>query len=121
MSQTKTVKKWTLASVELRDGYTDFMLSRQAMNAPLTTLDFYKYTAGKFLEWIEARDITSPIEVTAHCVREYTAKLTDNGKQDSTVWGHARAIKTMLLFWYKEYKRPSSLIYPVKQKKRLPM
>ncbi|HKI53375.1 MAG TPA: hypothetical protein VJ987_04570, partial [Anaerolineales bacterium] len=89
MSQTKTTKKWTLASVELRDAYTDFILSRQAMNAQQTTLDFYRFTAGVFLEWLEVRGVTSPIEVTARYVREYIAELAGRGKADSTVWGHA--------------------------------
>jgi len=29
------------------------------------TLEFYEYTAGKFLEWIKQRGATSPEEVTA--------------------------------------------------------
>jgi len=91
MSQRKTKQTWSLASVELRDAYTDFMLSRQAMNATRTTLDFYRYTAGKFLEWIEQRGITSPLEVTARIVREYIAELAGRGMKDSTVWDHARA------------------------------
>ncbi len=94
MSMTKTVQKWALASVELRDAYTDFMLSRQAMNCAPTTLDFYNYTAGKFLAWIEQRS------VTARYVREYIAELVSNGRKDTTVWDHTRTIKTMLHFWH---------------------
>src|SRR5215208_2247785 len=52
--RTKTKQEWSLASVALRDAYTDFYLSRQAMNCTPSTLAFYKYTAGKFLEWIES-------------------------------------------------------------------
>jgi hypothetical protein len=46
MSQIRTVQSWTLASVALLDAYTDFILSRQAMNA-------------KKQHWIF---ITSPLE-----------------------------------------------------------
>ena len=34
--------------MELCDAYTDFMLSRQAMNCTPSTLEFYKYTVVKF-------------------------------------------------------------------------
>lgn len=123
MPKTKTSVSRTLASVELRDAYTDFMLSRQAMNAAQTTLDFYRYTAGKFLEWIEGRGVTSPLEVTARYVREYLAELAGRGAADSTVWGHARAIKTMLRFWHSEGYIPSPVKYdlPRMGKKRLPV
>jgi len=66
MSQrTKTTTRWALASVALTDAYTDFILSRQAMNCTPATLEFYKYTAGAFLAWIENQGVTSPEEVTA--------------------------------------------------------
>ena len=60
MPRIKTTEKWSLASVALRDAYTDFVLARQAMNCTASTLDFYKYTAGQFLEWIEQRGIADP-------------------------------------------------------------
>jgi hypothetical protein len=44
MSQNKTIQSWTLASVALRDAYTDFMLSRQAMNVTKAMLVFYHLT-----------------------------------------------------------------------------
>ncbi len=53
---TKT--KWTLASVALTDGYTDFILSRQAMQCSPATLQFYRHTAGAFLKWIELQGVT---------------------------------------------------------------
>ena len=121
MSRTKTTQKWTLASVALIDAYTDFMLSRQAMNAKETTLDYYKYTMGVFLSWAEAHGITSPEAVTARYVREYIAELVTSGKESSTVWGHARAVKTMLRFWHKEgyIQTPVKFELPKKDKKRL--
>src|SRR5688572_7236448 len=54
-SQTKTIQKWSLASAALRDAYTDFLLSRQAMSCTPITMVFYRFTAGKFLKWIDAR------------------------------------------------------------------
>jgi site-specific recombinase XerD len=123
MSITKTKSEWLPASVELRDAYTDFMLSRQAMNCTASTLDFDKYTAGKFLEWIERRGITSLDEVTARYVREYIAQLVAGGKKDTTVWDHARAIKTMLFFWHNEGYTSTLIKFelPELAKKRLPV
>jgi hypothetical protein len=95
MSMTKTAQKCLLTSVELRDAYTDFMLSRQAMNCTPSTLEFYKYTAEKFLEWIEGRGVTDLQEVTARYVREYIAELVSLGKKDTTAPDHAQAVKTM--------------------------
>lgn len=80
MSKIKTQQKWSLTSVDLRDAYTDFILSRQAMNAAPATLEFYKYTVGKFLEWVEERGITTPDEITARYVREYIAELVSRGE-----------------------------------------
>jgi len=122
-SRTKTRQEWSLASVALRDAYTDFYLSRQAMNCTPSTLAFYKYTAGKFLEWIEGRGITSPEEVTARYVREYIAELVCLGRADTTVWDHVRAVKMMLLFWHAEGYRPALVRFelPRLSKKRLPV
>jgi site-specific recombinase XerD len=75
MPKTTTTQKWSLTSVAVRDAYTDFILSRQAMNCPVATLKFYRNTVGKFLVWIEQRGITSPEEVTARYIREYIAEL----------------------------------------------
>lgn len=55
MPRTETIQTWTLASVALTDAYTDFILSHQAMNYMLATLEFYKHTAGASLEWIESQ------------------------------------------------------------------
>ena len=123
MPQTKTQEKWLLGSVELRDAYTDFMLSRQAMNCTPSTLAFYHFTVGKFLEWIEQHGVTRPEEVTARYVREHIAELVSRGKKDTTVWDHARAIKTMLVFWLGEGYMPTLVRFelPKLAKKRLPV
>jgi hypothetical protein len=49
MSGTKVKQEWSLASVPLSDAYTDFMLSRQAMNCTPSILEFYEYTVRKFM------------------------------------------------------------------------
>lgn len=59
MPQQKTTQKWTLAFVSLLDAYTDFVLSRQAMNCTPATMEFYRDTAGAFLAWIESQGGTA--------------------------------------------------------------
>ena len=120
--RTVTQQKWILASLALTDAYTDFILSRQAMQCTPATLDFYKYTAGVFLKWVEGQSVTSPEKVDMRIVRQYLADLTGQGKADKTIHAHARAIRTLLRFWHTEHYIPSSVIFamPRMEKKRLP-
>jgi len=102
LSKKTAVKRtWALASVKLQDATTDFFLSRQAMLCTPGTMEFYRYTLGKFLRWIEAQGITSPDEINARYVRAYLAELAPQ-LADTTLHGHARAVKTLLLFWHDE-------------------
>jgi integrase/recombinase XerD len=122
MSQTKVQEKWTLASFALHDAYTDFVLSRQAMQCTPATMEFYRYTAGKFLSWLDKQGITEPQEVTARHVREYLAMITGEGKADKTINANARAIRTLLRFWHDENYLPAPVKFamPKMEKKRLP-
>jgi hypothetical protein len=71
-TKSKTRQKWLLDSVALTDAYTDFLLSRQASRC--TTIAFYNFTAGKFLEYLKTQ-ITSLSEVGAGHFRAYLADL----------------------------------------------
>jgi integrase/recombinase XerD len=123
MPQTKTKQEWSLASVALRDAYTDFILSRQAMNCTPVTMTFYRFTAGKFLEWIERQGVTGPEQVSARDARSYLASLAEMGRADTTMHDHARAIKTLLRFWHAEGYNPAPVRFdmPKLEKKRLPV
>ena len=123
MPQTKVQQKWTLASVALTDAYTDFILSRQAMNCTPATLEFYKHSAGAFLSWVEERGVTDPQEVTERYVRQYLAQLLNAGRKDTTLHANARAIRTLLRFWYAENYIPQLIKFdmPRLEKKRLPV
>jgi integrase/recombinase XerD len=123
MPQTLIQQKWTLDSIALRDAYTDFILSRQAMNAAPATLDFYKHTVSPFLCWLEQQSITTPQEVTARYIRQYLAELVDKGKADTTVRDHARAIRTLVIFWRVEgyIQNDVKFAMPKVAKKRLPV
>lgn len=120
--KTKTTVRWSLASVALADAFTDFMLSRQAMNATRNTLAFYRQTAGAFLSWLEGQSVTDPAQVLARHVRAYLAGLAAAGRADRTMHAHARAIKTLLRFWHKEgyLAGPVSFDMPKIAAKRLP-
>jgi len=98
MSKTKTVQTWSLASAALHDAYSDIILSRQAMNCTPVTMSFYRFIAGKFLEWIEGQNVTSPDQVTARHVRQFIAELTGRGLQDTTIHYYASDIRTLLRF-----------------------
>ena len=121
--KTKTLKAWPLASVELADAYTDFILSRQAKLCTPATMAFYKYTAGAFVKWIETRGITSPAEIHSRHVREYLAFMAGTGKADTTLHDHARAIRTLLRFWHSEGYTQECVTFdmPKVAKKRLPV
>src|SRR5688572_26725552 len=121
MSTTKTKITSALASVALLDAYTDFTLSRQAMNCSPFTLRFYRFTAGAFVTWIENQGLTGPEQVTARYVRQYLAMLADRGLQDTTLHDYARAIRTLLRFWHAEKYIPEIIKFdmPKLAKKRL--
>jgi len=119
--RTATQQKWYLASLALTDAYTDFILSRQAMQCTPSTIDFYKRTAGVFLNWVEGQSITSPEQINARFVRQYLAELATQKKSDKTVHAHARAIRTLVRFWYAEKYIPEPIIFamPKMEKRRL--
>jgi integrase/recombinase XerD len=121
LSKTKTTQKWTLASFALLDAYTDFILSRQAMQCTTATLEFYRFTAGKFLSWIEAQSVTTPQEITPRHVRAYLAELTARKLSDWTINDNARAIRTTLKFFHAEGYIPAPIKFdmPRVAKKRL--
>ena len=122
-TQTVSNQVGTLASVELADAYTDFVLSRQAMQCTKATMEFYKYTACKFLTWAERKGARNPQQIDAYLVRQYLAGLTELGKADTTLHANARAIRTLLKFWHSEgyMEKPVKFAMPRLAKKRLPV
>jgi integrase/recombinase XerD len=126
MSQEKTKRAlaskeqlFNIQSVALRDAFTDFILSRQAMQCTPATLKNYAWTLGRFINWLEGQGVISPEEVTARNVRNYLALYAD--KSDWTLNGHARTIRTLLRFWHKEGYLPQAVTFdmPKVRQKRL--
>ncbi len=101
-TKSATNSRKQLTGATLRAAYDDFVLSRQAAGCAPTTLQFYEFTSGKFVAWLEARGIDSPEAVTVRHIREYLAELASRGTTDTTVYDHARAIRTVLIFWNDE-------------------
>jgi integrase/recombinase XerD len=122
MSSRKSGPFGALASLSLNDAYEDFILSRKAEQCSPATLEFYKYTAGKFVSWMEQQGMNSPQEVGARHVREFLALLISRGKSDNTIHDNARAIKSLLRFWHGEnyIDAPVTFAMPKVAKKRLP-
>jgi site-specific recombinase XerD len=121
--KTRTAQEWLLDSVELQDAYTDFILSRQAKRRAGKTMEFYRYTAGVFVRWLERQGVTKPDEVSARHVRQYLAELAGRNLADRTLHGHARGIRALLRFWNQEGYTPGAIKVdmPTIRKKRLPV
>jgi len=111
---------FNISSVPLRDAWTDFILSRQAIQCTPATLKNYQWTLGKFIAWLEAQGVTSPQEVNARLIRQYLAAYAD--KSDWYMNGHARAIRTLMRFWHREGYLPQPVAFdmPKVHQKRLP-
>jgi site-specific recombinase XerD len=123
LSATTIKQSGTLASIALNDAYTDFVLSRQAMQCTKATMEFYRYTTAKFLEWAERQGVNNPQQIDAYLVRQYIAELAEQGKKDTTLHDHARAIRTLMIFWHEEgyTKKLVKFAMPRLSKKRLPV
>jgi site-specific recombinase XerD len=113
-------QSFNIASAALRDAWTDFILSRQAMQCTPATLKNYQWTLGRFITWLEAQGVTTPAEVSARHLRQYLALYTD--KSDWYLNGIARAIRTLMRFWHKEGYLPQAVTFdmPKVRQKRLP-
>lgn len=105
---------------EIKEAYLDFILSRQAMLCSKNTLDFYKYTAGKFVEWLK---ISSPNQLSNKHILRYLSELADRGLTDNSVHGHARAIRTFTKFLLAEKYVNEALSFsmPSIRRKQLPI
>ncbi|MCW5873452.1 MAG: tyrosine-type recombinase/integrase [Anaerolineales bacterium] len=122
-SSKETKQKWALASIELQEAYTDFILSRQAMLCSEQTMRWYGFTTGRFVSWLEGCNVHHPTQITARHVRLHLAELVGHGMKDSSINGHARAIRTFVRFLYSEGYHPDEVKFrmPTISKKRLPV
>jgi len=119
--QTDTKQKWALASYELNDAFTDFILSRQAMLCSPRTISWYTFTLGKVMDWLVENGVTAPEEIQARHVRAYLSEMAVRGMSDSYINNHARAIRTLLKFLHTEkyISEPVEFQMPTIAQKRL--
>jgi len=112
---------WASAPDEIQAAYDDFLLARQAILCSPSTLRFYKFTAGKCVEFLINQGITKPSQVGVKHIRACLARLASKDLSDSYIHGHARAVKTLVRFWYQEAYIPEQIKFRMPQiaKKRL--
>ncbi|MDI6696833.1 MAG: tyrosine-type recombinase/integrase [Anaerolineales bacterium] len=113
-------QSFNIASVALRDAWTDFVLSRQAMQCTPATLQTYQKVLGRFIAFLEQQGITHPEQVNARHVRQYLSRFAD--RSDWYLNGIARAIRTLVRFWREEGHMPELVTFamPKVRQKRLP-
>jgi len=106
----------------LRGAFDTFILSRKAMRCSPATIIFYQYMVHPFLIWAEDQfNISKPFQINNNIVRAYLADLSNRSKSDWTVNDHARAIRTMLRFWYAEGTIPQLVKFQMPRIRRKKM
>ena len=64
--------------------YKAFLLDREAARCTPKTMTHYMHTLGTFVGWLRHHGIKSPIEITAHHVKAYLARLQHRESAQST-------------------------------------
>lgn len=107
----------------IEDAFSDFILSREAMRCTPATLETYSYTAGFFVKWLLSMQVNITSDIRSEHIRLYLSELTKRGLSSYTIHGHARAIRTLLIFWHSEgyIEHRISFPMPLLEKKRLPV
>lgn len=111
-AQNEQIPKWASASRDLYDAYLDFIMSRQAMMCREKTVAWYAFTLSKVMDWMVRNGVAHPADITAREVRAYLADMANRKLSDSTINNHARAMRTLLHFFYNE----KYILEPVKFK-----
>lgn len=95
----------------LQTAFEDFGLSRQAMHCTPATLEFYRYSAGAFLSWLQARGIDDPKAVAVGHVREWLAEAEKRGLKDTSLLARAKGVRTFLKFLHGEGYIPQVITF----------
>jgi hypothetical protein len=61
---------FVLDTSPLRKAFEDFLLSRNAMLCIKATFDYFGFTVGKFLSWLERRNMAEPQSIPSAFSRE---------------------------------------------------
>lgn len=108
---------------DFQETYMDFMLSRQAMMCTERTLEFYRFTLEKVLDWLKENGISGVQNIDSKAVREYLSSMISRGLSDSYINSHARALRTFLRFLEEEeyIEKVPKFKMPTIAKKNLPV
>lgn len=111
------------ASISLGEAFTDFILSREAMLCRPRTIQFYRFTLGKFMDWLTEGAVAWADEISSRHVRMYLSALAQRELTDTYIHSHARAIRTFVRFLFAEGYHPEEVKFqmPAISKKRLPV
>ena len=93
----------------ISESYMDFILSRQAALLAPSTIEFYKFTTGSFVDYIVSQSIFEPEQITSIIVRAYLSNVANRGVSSSTVHAHARGTRAFLRFLNEEGYIPTHL------------
>lgn len=111
--ETKT--QFDFSTIALDEAYTAFWNRCRGMNVSEKTLTIYNFTAGAFIAWLRDNGVRFPEEVTERHVSAYLASVrerkTKTGRMISlnTVHAHARAVRTLLIYWHEQGYTPNRI------------
>ena len=88
--------------MNILDAFTDFILSREAMNVTSRTLDYYNFYLSKFTGYLKTQSIEKVEGLSSFHVRLFLKSLRDRELSDSYIHCFARVIRTFSRFLYKE-------------------
>jgi site-specific recombinase XerD len=88
--------------MNLQDAYSDFILSREAMNVTERMMVFYKFTLYRILDSLRNQGVQGVSSLRASHIRVILKQLRDSGLSDSYIHQHARVSKTFFRFCKKE-------------------
>jgi len=79
-----------------------FLLHQEASHHTPKTLTHYRYTLHNFLAFLHGLNVRTPEVVKPEHIRKFLVDLQQQGKKDTTLHAHARAIKTFFNFLVNE-------------------
>jgi site-specific recombinase XerD len=105
----------------LAQAFEDFLLSRRAMRCTPGTLQHYRFSAGKFVEWLARHGVTDAPSIAPAHVREWPAEDADRLK-DTSLHARARGVRTFVRFLHAEGFSPAFITFamPRLERRRLP-
>jgi len=124
MSQEQVVRQVDSVSLELsplRATPEDFYLSRHALRCTPGTLTHYRYSAGKWVEWLACQGLMDPKHVIAAHARDWLGQQTDRLK-DTSLHARGQGVRTFVRFLHTDGHMPELVKFamPRLEKRRLP-